>query len=160
MDSEKGVGTTFEIYLPAISHEITERKAHMGEKGEEPRDSKTVLLIDDEEMIISLGREMLEKLGYRAITAKSGRDGIRLYETRKEEIALVILDLIMPDTAGIEVYEAIMEINPDAKVLFSSGYVLEGVLEEMLEKSKAGFIQKPYGLEELSKKVDHIMENG
>ncbi|MBW2138964.1 MAG: PAS domain S-box protein [Deltaproteobacteria bacterium] len=160
VDSEKGVGTTFEIYLPAISHEITERKAHMGEKGEEPRDSKTVLLIDDEEMIISLGREMLEKLGYRAITAKSGRDGIRLYETRKEEIALVILDLIMPDTAGIEVYEAIMEINPDAKVLFSSGYVLEGVLEEMLEKSKAGFIQKPYGLEELSKKVDHIMENG
>lgn len=132
----------------------------MGKMIEKAGKTETILIVDDEDMVINVGSEMLERLGYKVLMAKSGRDGVRIYETCKEEVSLVIMDLIMPEMGGIEAYKHIKDINPDVKVLFSTGYILESSMDDMMEKGKVEFIQKPFGMEELSRKVNHVLETG
>ncbi|MBW2116758.1 MAG: PAS domain S-box protein [Deltaproteobacteria bacterium] len=153
--SEKGEGTTFNIYLPASETEVIEGKKPSEEilKGE-----GTILLVDDEEMITDVGGQLLEKLGYRALTAKSGRETIPLYENNKADIDMVILDMIMPGMSGGETYDRLKEINPDIKVLLSSGYSINGQAKKILDRGCNAFIQKPFNLKELAKKVREVLD--
>ncbi len=152
--SKSGRGTTFTIYLPASSKSVPAGKSASSEI---VRGSGTVLLIDDENLILTLGRAMLERIGYQVLTAENGFQGIECYETRREDITLVILDMIMPGMGGGEVYDRLRAIDSDVKVLLSSGYSLDGQATKILQRGCSGFIQKPFDLGELSRKLHQIL---
>ncbi len=152
--SESGHGTTFTIYLPASEKEVvTERPATvtivMG--------TETILMADDEKMVMEVNKELLETLGYKVYAAGSGQEAIAVYMEKKDKIDLVILDMIMPGISGAETFDRIREINPDVRVLLSSGYSLNGEAQAIINRGCKGFIQKPFRLEELSGKVREVL---
>ncbi|MCD6569678.1 MAG: response regulator [Deltaproteobacteria bacterium] len=155
VDSEKGRGTTFSICLPASPKEAIEKK----ELHEEAlKGTETVLLIDDEDMIIDVGKQMLEALGYEVLIARSSSQAIDVYNANKDRIDMVILDMIMPDMNGGEIYDRLKQINPSIKVLLSSGYSIDGQATKILERGCNGFIQKPFNMEQISGKIREILD--
>ncbi len=155
VDSEKGRGTIFSIYLPASDKEVVKaiKPAEHVIKG-----SGTILLADDEDSVLEIGVIMLEKTGYTVLEAKGGREAVEIYEANKDKIDLVILDMIMPDMGGGEAYDKMKEINPDVKVLLSSGYSIEGQATEILDRGCDSFIQKPFSLKKLSGKIRELLD--
>ncbi|MDY6855407.1 MAG: AAA family ATPase [Thermodesulfobacteriota bacterium] len=153
--SEVGRGAKFDIYLPASKAKIRKERTVSQEllKG-----IGTLLFVDDESQIIEVGVEMLETLGYKVLTAKSGKDAIQIYKERGDQIDLVILDMIMPGLDGGDTYDMLKEINHDVRVLLSSGYSIDGEAESILERGCNGFIQKPFKIEQVSKKVKEVMK--
>jgi len=153
--SEKGEGTTFNIYLPASEKEIIEEK-------ELSKDvlggSETVLLVDDENMIIEVGEQLLQKLGYKVLIAGNGKEAIDIYEKNKDKIDIIILDMIMPDMSGGDTFDRLKEIKSDVKVLLSSGYSINGQAADILEGGCNGFIQKPFNMKGLSQKLRQILD--
>jgi len=152
--SEKGVGSTFNIYLPATDKKVIE--------GIEPQSkikkgTETILFIDDEPRIIDTGKEMLEILGYKVLLAASGTEAIETYRKKSKMIDLVILDMILPEMDGSVIFDRLRDINPNTKVLLSSGFTQDGKAEEILNKGCNGFIQKPFTLEQLSHKISKIL---
>jgi nitrogen-specific signal transduction histidine kinase/ActR/RegA family two-component response regulator len=154
--SEVGVGSTFNIYLPAYA-----KKGTQTEKAVEDAlgGNETILLIDDEKMIIEVGRKMMESLGYLVVAAGKGEEALTLYRKRYDHIDLIILDMIMPYMGGKDVFNRIKEINPKAKVLLSSGYSLNGQAQEIMAQGCNGFIQKPFDTIELSRKIREILDS-
>ena len=116
-------------------------------------------MVDDEDIIIEVGQEMLNLMLYQALVARSGKEAIKIYEKYKDKINIIILDMIMPDMGGGKVYDKIKEINPDIKVILSSGYSIEGQASEILKRGCNGFIQKPFNIKELSHKIRKILSN-
>ncbi|MDY6986463.1 MAG: response regulator [Thermodesulfobacteriota bacterium] len=153
--SEEGCGATFEIYMPAVEREVPKE---MGAQTELLKGNQTVLLVDDEAMVASVANRMLKKLGYEVVTASSGKEALESFEPRHENIDIVILDMIMPDMNGGEVYDKIKEINPQARVLLSSGYSIDSQAADILKRGCDGFIQKPFGLRELSGRIREVLE--
>ncbi len=155
--SEKGEGATFIIYLPASETEVIEDKKPLKAvvKGE-----GTILLVDDEEMIIDVAKQLLEKLGYMVLVARSGKEAISVYGKNRARIDLIILDMIMPDMSGGNTYDRLKEINPDIKVLLSSGYSISGQAQEILDRGCNGFIQKPFTMKTLSQKIRETLDKG
>ena len=119
---------------------------------------ETVLLVDDEDMIIDVGEQLLQKLGYEVLIARSGKEATEIYEKNKDKIDMVILDMIMPDMSGGDTFERLKEIKSDVKVLLSSGYSINGQATEILERGCAGFIQKPFNMKQLSRKLRDILD--
>ena len=155
VSSRLGHGTRFDIYLPLSDKTI--RPAHEIEVGwREGRE--TVLLVDDEQMIIDVGTAMLSKLGYKVIAVKSGAEALEKIRAMGTALDLVVLDLIMPGMDGGKVFAAIQEIQPGLPVLLSSGYALDGQAEAILQKGCRGFIQKPFNLTELSEHVRKALD--
>jgi len=153
--SKKGEETTFMIYLPASEKEVPREEALPEEvlEGEE-----TILLVDDEDMIIDAGKEMLEEMGYTVLAAESGMEAIDTYREKDDEIDMVILDMIMPEMGGGETYDRLREGDPEIKVLLSSGYSIEGEATEILERGCNGFIQKPFDMKEISRKIREVLD--
>ena len=153
--SETDQGTTFTIFLPASRKKIQKKiektvpTVAMG--------TGTILLIDDEEMIIKVGEELLQELGYDVLAARSGQEAIELYEKNADKIDLVIMDMIMPGMGGGETFDRLKRINRDIKVLLSSGYSINGQASKILERGCDGFIQKPFNLIHLSDKIREII---
>ena len=113
----------------------------------------TILLVDDEKTVLEVGVLLLEKLGYRVIQADSGKQAVKLFEKNRDDIDLVIVDIIMPEMGGGEVFDRIRQIEPDVNVLLSSGYSINGQAREILDRGGRGFIQKPFTLQQLSQKI-------
>ncbi|MBE9523404.1 MAG: PAS domain S-box protein [Proteobacteria bacterium] len=155
VESKKGSGTTFKIYLPGA-----EKKVQTVAKSFRQiiQGSETVLLVDDEPMVLEVGINMLKKLGYTVLEAKGGREAVKVYKANKDKIDLVILDMIMPDRGGGETYDQMKEIDPTVTVLLSSGYSIDGQATEILERGCNGFIQKPFTIKELSGRIREILE--
>jgi PAS domain S-box-containing protein len=153
--SEKGKGTTFNIYLPASAKEHVEERAVSGDL---LRGHETVLFVDDQDVVIDVGRSILEELGYTVLLARSGQEAIDIYVQRMGEVDLVILDMIMPGMSGGETYDRLRGIDPGVKVILSSGYSLNGQATGILERGCNGFIQKPFNVSELSKKIREILD--
>jgi two-component system cell cycle sensor histidine kinase/response regulator CckA len=154
--SEKGSGSTFDLFLPAHEEAVVEvKRVDHGEF----RGSETVLFVDDEEMISEVVENWLKRLGYNALMAQNGKEAVRIYEKNRGQIDLVVLDMIMPDMSGAETFARMKDINPDVKVLLSSGYSIDGQATELLNQGCKGFIQKPFKMEELSKKLREILES-
>jgi len=154
VESAGGQGAAFHIYLPAsekpiIAEPQTYQNILTG--------SGTILLVDDEEMIIDVGSQVLKKLGYDVLTARCGREAIEIYQQNRQKVLIVILDLIMPEMGGGEVYDTLKAIDPTVKVLLSSGYSREGQATEILNRGCDGFIQKPFNLQKLSEKLRQII---
>ncbi len=152
--SEVGQGTTFTIYLPASDKQVA-TESHPA--SELVRGNESVLLVDDETMVLEVGRKMLKKLGYQVLTAGSGRMALDILKTRPSEIDLIILDMIMPEIGGGETFDRIQQIAPGIKVLLSSGYSINGQAIEILRRGCDGFIQKPFGLNDLSEKIREVL---
>jgi len=156
--SEPGEGTTFKIYFPAIKSESVEQES--GPKTEEISGGhETVLLVDDEEGILDIGKGMLERFGYTAIIAESGEKAIEIYKAEKDRIDLVVLDLSMPGMGGHKCLSELREIDPRIKVIIASGYAASGKVKETLECGAAAFIGKPYQLADMLKKVREVLDN-
>jgi CheY-like chemotaxis protein len=117
----------------------------------------TILLVDDEEMVLDIGVQMLKRLGYKVMKAESGTEAISVFQKNRETIDVVILDIVMPDLSGSETVDAIKEINPNVKILLSSGYGRDGKTNEILQHCH-GFIQKPFSMKELSETIAGIVE--
>jgi len=114
-------------------------------------------LIDDEEIILDVWESFLEALGYDVLIAKDGNEGVKIYKKYQEKIDMVILDMIMPDMTGSDTYDSLKEINNDIKVLLSTGYILNGEANEILERGCNGFIEKPSNIEQFSQKISEIL---
>jgi len=117
----------------------------------------TVLLVDDEEVVREVGKELLEAMGYTVLLAGDGREALEVYREHVHRVDIILLDLIMPRMGGGETYDRIKKINPEVKVLLSSGYTLSGQAAEILERGCDGFIQKPFSIHELSARISQIM---
>ena len=152
--SEKNEGTIFRIYLPASDKDVPESTSFPEAllKGTE-----TLLLVDDEDIIIEVGKQMLESLGYEVLLAKSGGEAIDLYTKNRDKVDMVILDMIMPEMGGGETYDRLKAINPTIKVLLSSGYSINEKADAILKQGCNGFIQKPFDLRKLSRKIRSVL---
>ncbi|MBW2260067.1 MAG: response regulator, partial [Deltaproteobacteria bacterium] len=149
--SEEDEGSTFSIYLPASEKQI--EVAEGKPVDEVVKGTGTILLVDDENMVLGVGKEMLERIGYSVLLATSGIEAVQIHRKHKDEIDLVILDMIMPDMDGGQTYDQIKEDSPKVKVLLASGYSINGKATEILERGCNGFIQKPFNMKELSRKI-------
>jgi len=154
--SEIDHGSTFNLYLPAFEKAVIKEKKP---EDEAMRGSETVLFVDDEEMIAEVVEDWLQRLGYTALVAQNGKEAVRMYEDNKDRIDIVVLDMIMPDMSGSETFVWLKGINPDVKVLLSSGYSIDGKATEILNQGCKGFIQKPFKMIELSKKLRDILDS-
>jgi CheY-like chemotaxis protein len=155
VSSEKNKGTTFNFYIPASEKKVMQQKTKPQEiqKGNE-----TILLVDDEDMVIDATSEMLETLGYSVNVARSGEEAIVFCRKNNDIIDLVILDIVMPVMNGSEAYRILKKINPQIKVLLSSGYSVNESVTKMLDNGCQGFIQKPFNLIQLSQKVREVLD--
>jgi PAS domain S-box-containing protein len=155
VDSKPGHGTTFSIYLPASEKEVM-KEARRSEAI--TRGTETILLVDDEKMVLDVSRKLLQSRGYRIYAAGSGQEAIAVYMEKRSEIDLVILDMIMPGISGGETFTRLREIDPGIKVLLSSGYSIEGRAQAILDQGCNGFIQKPFRIDALSRRVREILD--
>ncbi len=155
VSSEPGRGTAFGIFLPASDRLPTEEPQSRDDAMK--TGCETVLVVDDEDVVRDVTKEMLEDLGYRVLTAGSGEDAVSLFRSRGGGIDLVILDLIMPGTGGGEVYDALRAMNPEVRVILSSGYSIDGKAREIMERGIHDFLQKPFRMEDLSRKVRSVL---
>ena len=121
-------------------------------------ETETVLLVDDEEIVVGVGRQMLEKLGFSVLTAASGKEAIEIYKINKGRIGLVVLDMIMPGMGAGDTYNELQAIDPAIKVLLSSGYGVDEQTSEVMKRGCKGFIQKPFNMQVLSEKIEEIMK--
>jgi two-component system cell cycle sensor histidine kinase/response regulator CckA len=156
--SEKGKGTSFYIYLPAINEQHHLQNKEIDAKDKIKPGTETVLLVDDDELVIDVSQQLLEKLGYNVLTADNGHEAIEIYQRHNHEISLVIIDMIMPDLNGGETYDELKTINPNIKALLSSGYSMDGLAQDILNRGCNGFIQKPFNIKKLSCKVRDILD--
>ena len=160
VDSEIGKGSTFTIYLP-----VTRRTAKWsGGSGKEPAESQqarvsrgTVLLIDDEQSVRKVAADILDKLHFETIATGTGEEALAIYREKRQEISLVILDVVMPGMGGSEVFKKLRSLDPAVKVLVCSGYSIRGEADRLLGLEANGFIQKPFSLEGLAASIDEIL---
>ncbi|MCP3954183.1 MAG: response regulator [Desulfobacterales bacterium] len=155
VDSEVRKGTTFNIYLPLSSEKV---RCEVPLEGTLIKGSETVLLVDDEEMILEVGKAMLEKLGYQVLVANGGKQALEKVQAEDGIIDLAIIDLIMPGMEGGQVFDRIREVLPRMPVMLSSGYAINGKAEKIMQRGCNGFIQKPFNISKLSKKIRQILD--
>lgn len=156
VDSEKGQGSTFTICLPA--HIQAKQRPADASPGHLPRGSETILLVDDEDAVLDVAKGILQYLGYRVLAARGGNEAIALFHRHREEIDLVVLDMIMPDVDGRLVFDKIRQTGAPVKVLVSSGFCLTDRSDRNLWENCDGFIGKPFSMETLSLKVREVLK--
>lgn len=156
VESKLGSGSIFYIYLPASDEEPEVEAAHAEAitSGEE-----TILVVDDEAYILDVGQLMLQGLGYSVITAGGGEAAVEIFAERKDQIDLVILDLVMPYMGGDVVYEKIKQIRPDVKVLFASGHYVDEQAQALMQSGASDFLQKPFNIRQLSARIRQILDS-
>ncbi len=150
MESQPGKGATFTVFFPASTDESTAVGKGGGAPAETWKDAGTVLLVDDEESVRTMGKRMLKRLGFEVLTAVDGHEALDIYRAQREAIKLVLLDLAMPCMDGEETLDALRRIDPEARVVMSSGYAESEIASRFAGKRMSGFLQKPYALYELA----------
>ena len=151
--SEVNTGTVFHIYLPVAGGKLPETQ------GETTADKAegTIMIVDDEEIVRTTAKFLLEDLGYQTIIANDGVEAIRIYRQRGQEINLVILDMIMPRMNGRETFAQLIALNPQIKILISSGFAKDDDFESFKTGATCDFIRKPYIREELQKAITGLL---
>jgi CheY-like chemotaxis protein len=153
--SEPGQGTVFRIYLPL--GKVNGQPGSLPAEERMKEGSETILVVDGEALVRDVASRMLKRLGYRVLTADDGHSAIDVYGENAGEIDAVILDLSMPGMDGEECLEELLKINPDVRVLISSGHNLDE-LNDSVAKAIRGVIQKPYQIRELAGRVRSVLD--
>jgi PAS domain S-box-containing protein len=154
VESQKGKGTTFDIFLPASLETVEKIDPHppaVTGRG-------TVLVADDEEETLLAAEMMLNELGYRVLKANGGREAVRMYRENATGVDLVVVDMVMPGLSGGDTYEQLKTVNPAVKVLLMSGFSQSRMVEKLLETGCAGFLQKPFDTRTLSVKIHEVLQ--
>ena len=149
--SVKGMGADFDVYLPMTDEPMPAADEQKEVAADPAGTERTVLLVDDDEIILRTGRKLLEAIGYRVYEARDGKSAIQTCKKYGNEIDIVLLDLVMPDMRGDDVYGELAKINPALKVVIVSGYADEKMIEDLLRRGCRGFLMKPFSARELSK---------
>ena len=157
VDSELGKGTVVKIYLPAIASPVKE-DAKSKPKAELTKGQGTILVIEDEELVMKVTREILERLGYHVLEAKTGQEAIDVVKTFDGDIDLAMLDILLPGMSGDILYPLLMEARPNLKVIVFSGYSIDGPAQKILNAGAEDFMQKPFTIVELSEKLKNILD--
>src|ERR1019366_8753946 len=142
--SEPGKGSTFKIYLPANTTPVDVENAALMQSKLPRGHDELVLVVDDEEPIRNLAQKVLKRFGYRVLLAADGAEAVSLYQSRRNEIALVITDMMMPVMDGPATIVALKAINPEVKIVSSSGMASEGGVAKAMAAGVKHFIPKPY----------------
>lgn len=153
--SEEGTGTTFNVYLPVL--EKADMPEEKFEEDKIPKGEGLILVVDDEEIMRQTAKAVLEECGYEVILAKDGEEGVKVFKERNGEIQAVLLDMVMPKMSGKETFIEMKEFDPDLKVLLTSGFKQDERVEDVLKLGVNDFIQKPYTLEKLARKIKEIV---
>jgi len=155
--SEPGWGTTFKVYFPRFG-EVAEPGRPALEAGPPPGGTETILVVEDDEMIRSLIRDILESTGYRVLVADDPESGMKLIG-EQEEIHLLLTDLILPGMSGRELVDKVAELKPEIRVLFMSGYSDEAVARHGILEPGLAFLQKPFSRDALVRKVRDVLDS-
>lgn len=157
VDSTPGAGSAFVLYLPLFEKAQASVDTDTNLPFTPARTGANILLVDDEEVMCDMGSNVLRALGYRVSTCMSGKNAIEHYKKFSGEIDLVITDMAMPEMSGRELYYNLRTVNPAVRVLFSSGYRIEEIEDEIAISANVGFLQKPFGIRELAGKVTAML---
>jgi signal transduction histidine kinase len=158
VESELGVGTTFQVYLPAQASP-TEQPAKTNQPSREvPRGNETILVVEDEEMLRDLVKNVLMSKGYSVITANDGVEAVELYMLHRRKISLVVADVGLPRLSGSEVYLKLKRINPHIKVILASGFLEPGFTAEILKSGVREVIRKPYQPDDLLRCIRRVLD--
>ncbi len=157
VQSRPGMGTTFHIFFPISRQPVATKKKTAVKQIMEG--SETVLFVDDEDEIISVSKALLEVMGYQVLTARNGYEALEIYLKHKNEIDIVILDMIMPGMNGAEVYERLKRINADVRIVLLSAYSRDREATTILANRCDGFIQKPFKIHDLSRSIRQAMDD-
>jgi PAS domain S-box-containing protein len=158
--SELGKGTTFQCYFPLPDKAPALPQAEKAAIEEIPGGGETILVVEDEELLRELLRDILEPKGYTVLTAEDGEEGIEAYSKHRDEIALVISDLGLPKFGGDELYHKLAGVNPNVRMILSSGYIEPAMKTRILKEGVKDFIQKPYNPGEVLRAVRRVFEMG
>lgn len=154
--SEVGRGTTFTIYLLALADESPSARSVPGDEAQ--RGGETILLVDDEDLVLQLGTRVLQASGYAVLVARNGREALELYTRHGPDIKLIILDLIMPEMGGYECLEKLLFVDPRVKVLVATGYHGEVSMNDAMKRGARAFVGKPFRMQDLLTKVRDILD--
>ena len=154
--SEPGQGTTFKIYFHAI--QTDENVETLESETDIPHGTETILLVDDDEVVRDLAATVLDNFGYQVITAGNGKEALDIYMNQSGKIALVILDLIMPEMDGRQCLNELLRIDPKTKVIIASGHSVNGKVEEIFLSRAKAFVEKPYDIRNLLKNVRDVLD--
>ncbi len=123
-----------------------------------PRGNEMILVVDDHETIWDFLIEALQMLGYTVLLAENGLDAVEIYQSNPEQIDLVLLDMIMPKSGGHETFTKIRAIDPDAKILLSSGFVSESEVSDLLAQGACGFLPKPHRIPTVARAIRDALD--
>jgi two-component system, cell cycle sensor histidine kinase and response regulator CckA len=155
VDSEPGKGTTFMIYLPACESEGPEDKK--SEDADAPKGTETVLLVEDEEAVLGIYRIMLEKLGYKVLPAGNPADAIELSRNYKDDIHLLLTDVLMPEFSGSFLWNRLSDERPEMKCLYMSGYTFDIISRQGILEEGVNYLQKPFSTDTLARKIREVL---
>lgn len=159
-DSKPGQGTTFGVHFPAVQEVQSGPSLELPDSQKQLGGNETLLLVDDEELILESARELLEPYGYKVLTANQGEEAISLLLHNKDtKVDLVLLDLNMPGMGGEKCLEELRKAYPAIKILITSGYPVRGERRKLIEEDASGFLSKPYKLKDLLKKLREVLGN-
>jgi signal transduction histidine kinase/CheY-like chemotaxis protein/HAMP domain-containing protein len=159
VNSEPGKGSTFDVFLPASDKVPAFAEAEAASAAPVAGGSETILIVEDEPVLRSMARDILEECGYRILEASSGREALDVWNQRANEIDLLLTDMVMPDgISGVDLVDKLLASQPRLKVVFTSGYTANEVNQKMLARTRASFLAKPYTHAELTKTVRDCLD--
>ncbi|NDY43409.1 response regulator [Dissulfurirhabdus thermomarina] len=158
VESRPGEGSSFTVYLPRADHEAAPAAKTAPRPGGSPKGVGTILVVDDEPMLLELLADVLGRAGYEVLTAGDGVEALRVYEAAGGGVDLVVLDVMMPGMNGLEVFRRLREMDPKVQVLFASGYAQDSQMRRALDEGACGFIAKPFSVVELGVKVRRALK--
>jgi len=158
VDSEPGMGTAFKIYLPQADEQLEEAKEELRGK-RLPRGGETILVVEDENDLRTLMAQALNRQGYKTLEAANGEEGLLLFDKYRQEINLVVTDVVMPRMTGFELTDLLLPLYPQMKVIYISGYPDNPDLQQRNLNPDANFIPKPFSLEDLATKVRRVLDH-
>jgi CheY-like chemotaxis protein len=157
--SELGIGTTFKIYLPRVDQPARSSKsAH--DSPQAPRGTETILLVEDETGVRALTRHILARCGYTVLEAAGGDEALRIAREHSRPIELLVTDVVMPGLGGRKLAEQVLRRHSEAKVLYLSGYTEDAVVRSGILHEQVQFLQKPFSLLGLARKVREVLDDG
>jgi CheY-like chemotaxis protein len=157
VQSEPGAGSSFKIYLPRQTQTAPEGEREMDVLNPLLNGKGTILLVEDEEMVRSLGRQILELCGYKVLEASNGQDALDICEKLNDEIDLLMTDVVMPGMTGIELGQKLSQRNSRIKILYTSGYAEADALKGINWDDQKQFLQKPFTPDLLARKVGEVL---